>query len=413
MTPLPCLQALPVTLAVRSGRDRHPVTVTETPDGGLRVECTCQPDAATERILVALGGDGPPCLRLERDARHLAERRRRLPLLDAARWVAAVGADPALTWLSWGFEPDEAAAWVDEGVERPEEVAGWHDLGADGPTATGAWKDAGVATAREAAAWARVGVRATRDLGEWRRAGVFDPLAARDWVNAGVGVAPQVRRWLIAGYRDVATVAAWARAGALDPDDVTGWRAAGVTDPEEVLGWYRVGVAHPDQTGPWRRLGFASGRDAARWAWPRLVTGPDEVTAWRAAGVTDPAAARRLVIDWAEPAGVGRLRAGAFRRLRDDADGLDRAAGPVVVADPASNRSTEISFYAYGHLGVPEEATHWRTVEFDGERELRGARREGLVAQPRLVAAGGIVEVARARYGPDATARRRLPPPTR
>lgn len=105
-------------------------------------------DAATDRSLVAPGGDGPPYLLLERDARHLADHRRRLSLLAAAHWVAAVGADGALNWLSRGFEPDQAAAWVNEGVERPEGVAGWHDLGGEEPTATGAWKDAGVAIAR-------------------------------------------------------------------------------------------------------------------------------------------------------------------------------------------------------------------------------------------------------------------------
>jgi hypothetical protein len=154
----------------------------------------------------------------------------------------------------------------------------------------------------------------------------------------------------------------------------------GVADGRELAGWATAGVGHPDQLEPWRRLGVTSGRVAARWVRPRLVTGLDEIAAWHDWGITDPHAAREINQTGQLPPGVAEARREGLRRLRGHRPRADGRAALIVRG--AGGVTTEVNLYAYGWACDRSVATHWVAADFLESGELPNTRRSGPLVHP-------------------------------
>jgi hypothetical protein len=350
-----------------------------------------------EAVLIALGAAGPPCFEVQAAIDEL--RRGGLAGLEAARWIAIAGdARSARQWADSRHDIESAAAWIGAGVTELSLADGWRRLGIQDATGIAPWTAVGVGGPQEAAAWARVGVTRPGDIRVWRKAGAVDGIDAGAWVEAGAASPAEVLRWRYHGITAPA-MRGWRSAGIVDPAELPVWFAAGVDSPDGLQGWYRAGVGHPDQIQLWAAAGVTRGEDAARWVRPRFVTGPEEISAWRDAGVTDPDRARALTRHGGVPATVARHRAVAFSRLRFLPDGTDGRVATRICR--GGDRLTEIYWYAFGYSCVPPMATHWYTVDFAGDREVRDSRRTGLVHHPAVEAAGGVVHYLLERTASD------------
>jgi hypothetical protein len=363
------------------------VIVTASRGRSVKVATPDHTNQDAEAVLMALGGSGPPCFEMHASIDEL--RRSGLAGLEAARWIAVAGdARSARHWADSRHDVESAATWIRAGVTEPSQLEGWRRLGIEDASQIAPWTAVGVPGPDEAAAWARAGVTCPTDVTVWKKAGALDGHDADAWVSAGASGPGEVLRWRY--HRMTASaMSSWRWAGIIDPDELTAWFEAGVNSPAEVQCWHRAGVGHPDQIEPWTAVGVTSGEDAAGWVRPRLITGPDEILAWRHAGVADPNHARVLIQRRQEPATVARHRAVGLSRMRFLPDGTDGRVPTRICR--GGDLLTEIYWYAYDFSCVPSVATHWYTVDFAGDVEIRHSRRDGLVHHPAVEAAGGVV----------------------
>lgn len=315
---------------------------------------------------------------------------------QAAPWARA-GFDPgcAQLWVKAGKTTEEALAWTACGVASATSAAGWGRLGVDSPEETEPWVRAGVVSGSEAEVWARLDVRSPADVRRWLRAGAVDAEDAVAWVGSGVGLdqAPsQIRKWRRAGAASGQDAAAWLRAGARC-SDLSGWRADGVKDGKELLLWRALGVESRTQLRRWRAADVADAEDARDWvragvrcaadlaswqaagvwdareaaSWVRLpfVGSVEEVTAWKAAGVTDPAGARRRLDAGRLPESVRTVRYECLDRFLPPDGGRPGEVGPARNGACPTAVTTERYFYAFSRPCRPEVATDVIEVDFD------------------------------------------------
>jgi hypothetical protein len=376
-----------VTIPVRCGRAVHRVIVEAGRGRSVKVATPDHTNQDAEAVLIALGAAKPPCFAVQASIKEL--RRCGLAGLEAARWIAVAGdARSARQWTDSRYDIDSAATWIRAGVTEPSQVEGWRRLGIEDATGIAPWTAVGVVGPTEAAAWARAGVTRPGDVRVWKKAGAVDGHDADAWLRAGASGPGEVLRWRYHGI-NASTMSRWRRAGIIDAAELPAWFEAGVESPVELEGWYRAGVGHPAQIEPWAEVGVTSGWDAARWVRPRLITGPEEILAWRQGGVASPDHARTLIQRGSEPATVAHQRAVALSRMRFRPDGTDGRVPTRICR--GGDLLTEIYWYAYDYCCVPSVATHWYTVDFVGDAEIRNSRRDGLVHHPAVEAAGGVV----------------------
>jgi hypothetical protein len=382
-----------VTIPVRCGRALHRVVVKPGRGRSVKVATPDHTNADAEAVLIALGASGPPCFEVQASIDAL--RRGGLAGLEAARWIAIAGdARSAKQWADSRHDIESASPWIRAGVSDPAQVEAWGRLGIEDATQMARWAAVGVRGPNEAAAWARVGVTRPYDVTVWKKAGAVNGDDADAWVQAGASSPGEVLRWRYQGVT-ASTLRSWRSAGIIDPAELPVWFQAGVDSPAELQGWYSAGVGHPDQMERWAAAGVTRGEDAASWVRPRLVTGPEEILAWRQAGITDPDRARTMILQYSEPASVAHHRAVALSRLRFLPDGTDGRVATQVCR--GGDLLTEIYWYAYDHSCIPAVSTHWYTVDFACDEEIRDSRRRGLVHQPAVEAAGGVVSFILAR----------------
>jgi hypothetical protein len=385
-----------VLIPVECGGALHRVVVTNERVRSVRIATPDHPNADAESVLMALGAPVPPCFEVPASIDKL--RRSGLAGMQAARWIAVAGeATAAQQWMDGGFDIQSAATWIRSGVPAPSGVACWRRLGIKDPDELELWTATGVRTPDEAVAWARVGVTRPGDVRVWKEAGAVNGHDAADWARGGATTPGEVLRWRYQGVT-ASTVGHWRSAGIVDPEELPAWFEAGITNPAARAFWFRAGVGHPGQIERWKAVGVNTGEEASRWVRPRLITAPEEIQAWRDAGVADPDHARFLIQRSREPASVAHLRAVALSRLRFLPDGTD---GRVLTRIPrGGDLVTEIYWYAYDYCCVPSMATHWYAVDFAGGDEVRDSRRSGLVQQPAVETAGGVVSYILAAVEP-------------
>lgn len=113
------------------------------------------------------------------------------------------------------------------------------------------WKAAGF-SAREAHQWQiaqRIGVEQAQ---KWRDAG-FAPVVAGAWTRERFDVRG-AEFWSAAGC-DPVEAADWERRCNLNPDDVVAFKRAGITDPVQAAGWDSAGWT-PRGAAPWVAVGY-------------------------------------------------------------------------------------------------------------------------------------------------------------
>jgi hypothetical protein len=371
------------------------VIVKASPGHSVKVTTPDHTNKDAEAVLIALGASGPPCFEVHASIDEL--RRSGLAGLEAARWIALAGdVYSAREWADSRYDLESAATWIRAGITQPSLVEDWRRLGVEDADQTAPWRAVGVSRPNEAAAWARVGVTRPNDVRVWKKAGAVDGHDADAWVSAGASGPGEVLRWRYHGTT-ASTMKSWRWAGIIDPAELPAWFQAGVDSPAELRDWYGAGVGHPDQIERWAAVGVMSGQEADHWVRPRLITGPEEILAWCDAGVADPDRARILIQQCREPATVAHHRAVALSRMRFLPDGTNGRVPTRLCR--GGDLLTEIYWYAYGFSCVPSVATHWYTVDFAGDVEIRDSRSEGLVHHPAVEAAGGVVSYVLARRG--------------
>ncbi len=375
-----------VVIRIPCGGAIHRVVVTPGRGRSVHLANPDHPNRDAEAVLIALGSSGPPCLEVRASIDEL--RRLGLAGMEAARWIAVAGGAPAARpWVQSGYDVESAAGWIRAGIARPSGVVGWRRLGIDEPGDLAPWQAIGVQGPDEAAAWAGVGVTRPGDVQAWRAAGAVDGHAAEEWARGGAATPAEVLRWRRHGLTPTA-MRGWRQAGVVDPEELPAWFEAGVANPVARLCWHWAGVGHPDQIDRWKAVGVTSEEEASRWVRPRLITGPEEIRAWRDAGVADPDRARLLIQQRREPTSVADLRAVGLSRLWFRPDGTDGRVATQICR--GGDLVTEVYWYAYDFGCVPEMATHWHAVDFAGHDEIRNSRRAGLVHHPAVEAAGGV-----------------------
>jgi len=317
---------------------------------------------------------------------------------QAAPWASA-GFDPgcAQLWAKAGKTTEEALTWIAYGVASAASAAGWGQLGVDSPEETEPWVRAGVVSGSEAEVWARLDVRSPTDVRRWLRAGAVDAEDAVAWVGFGVSLdqAPsQIREWRSAGAVSGQDAAAWWRAGAECSElsdwradgvgngrelllwralgvesrkDLRRWRAAGVADAEDAKAWVRAGVRCSAHLVSWQAAGVWEAREAASWVWPPFVGSVEEVAAWKAAGVTDPAEARRRLDTGRLPESVRTVRCECLSRFLPPDGGRPGEVGAARNGACPTAVTTERYFYAFSRPCRPEMATDVIEVDFDAD----------------------------------------------
>jgi hypothetical protein len=132
-----------------------------------------------------------------------------LDRFDVLVWAEQGFADPRLAtdWARAGFGPEQAACWVQQGLDEVDEAAGYAALGLD-PGEAQQWSFAWVGP-RQCALWLRMGMD-VRDADAWLELGV-EAEQAEPWIRRGLSAA-DANAWVeIAGSGVAASL--WIEAG--------------------------------------------------------------------------------------------------------------------------------------------------------------------------------------------------------
>lgn len=244
--------------------------------------------------------------------------------------------DQIAEWSSAGFEPGDAAEFLDSGVETPEEALAWEAAEFD---------------AYQAGLFLRNGVTSIEEAKAFRAAALGDASQAGWWIEeAEIDKVDEVRRWARAGFEpDEAVVyqRMFAKTG-FTPEEYGKWHRAGMHEGWEPKQWshspepYRfalLGVKDFETAMAYKAAGVsAKGLENYREAG---IDGVEECGKWAAAGIDGSEAS--YFID----AGV-------------------KTAAEASEWTGIGVRGYDCSSYRRVGASTPEEAAEWRYAGFEG-----------------------------------------------
>jgi hypothetical protein len=299
---------------------------------------------------------------------------------EAARWMLVKMGDPAYaaTWRNRGFEPDQAAEWRAQGFTA-KQAAMNRDVGYTNPSTAKSWQQesekqqikdqeeqARAEQARAQQAWTNRGF-SEEAAAEWKKRGFKEAEIAAQWWDYGF-VSEQAQAWRNSGFA---------------PEDANAWRDVGFDKANEA-NKYREAEIPLEVAAQWKQVGFdikhyshfqnvaealafidLGETPAAAVNWKSIDQTPEQVKAWKAAGVNDWGQAKQWIAEnianpeevsvWIQ-AGVSLQEAKQWQQagFSGDAAGTWRKAGFM----------------------TPDDAVKWREKGYDDPQQAAVNRRK-------------------------------------